>query len=222
MHTSLEAYAEAEPRLQRAIELDPEWAKPRLLLVQVLSATGRAGEARVALKAAVDKRPDDTALRSAYAKLLVEAKDYPAALAEYRALRRKAPDDTEILLTTGLVAMQAEDWGEAREAWNALITTGEHADEGRYFLAQTEELADRPEVALELYRQVIDGPFRIDAGTRLAVLAAKSGRVVEARERLAQLRLVAPDRAVDLYLAEADLLRKHGSPRRSASSTTRP
>jgi tetratricopeptide (TPR) repeat protein len=151
-------------------------------------------------------------LRSAYAKLLVEAKDYPAALAEYRALRRKAPDDTEILLTTGLVAMQAEDWGEAREAWNALITTGEHADEGRYFLAQTEELADRPEVALELYRQVIDGPFRIDAGTRLAVLAAKSGRVVEARERLAQLRLVAPDRAVDLYLAEADLLRKHGSP----------
>ena len=212
MHTSLEAYAEAEPRLQRAIELDPEWAKPRLLLVQVLSATGRAGEARVALKAAVDKRPDDTALRSAYAKLLVEAKDYPAALAEYRALRRKAPDDTEILLTTGLVAMQAEDWGEAREAWNALITTGEHADEGRYFLAQTEELPDRPEVALELYRQVIDGPFRIDAGTRLAVLAAKSGRVVEARERLAQLRLVAPDRAVDLYLAEADLLRKHGSP----------
>ena len=212
MHTSLEAYGEAEPRLQRAIELDPEWAKPRLLLVQVLSATGRDAQAREALKAAVDKRPDDKALRSAYAKLLVEAKDYGAALAEYRALRRKSPADVEILLTTGLVAMQAEDWSEAREAWSALIATGEHSDEARFFLAQTEELAERPEAALELYRQVMDGPFRIDAGTRLAVLAAKAGRVAEGRERLAQLRLVAPDRGVDLYLAEAELLRKHGNP----------
>lgn len=211
MHTSLEAYAEAEPRLNRAIELDPDWSKPRLLLVQVLSATGRDAQAREALKAAVDRRPDDKALRSAYAKLLVEAKDYQAALAEYRTLRRKSPTDVEILLTTGLVAMQAEDWSEAREAWNGLIATGEHDDEARYFLAQTEELAERPEVALELYRQVIDGPFRVDAGTRLAVLAAKAGRVAEGRERLAQLRLVAPDRAVDLYLAEAELLRKHGS-----------
>lgn len=212
MHTSLEAYAAAEPRLQRAIEIDPDWAKPRLLLVQVLSATGRTEQARDALKAAVDKRPDDNALRSAYAKLLVESKDYAGALAEYRKLRRKAPKDVEVLLTAGLVAMQAEDWSEAREAWNALIATGEHTDEARYFLAQTEELAERPEVALELYRQVIDGPFRIDAGTRLAVLAAKAGRVAEGRERLAQLRLIAPDRAVDLYLAEAEVLRKHGSP----------
>jgi tetratricopeptide (TPR) repeat protein len=212
MHTSLEAYAEAEPRLQRAIELDPDWSKPRLLLVQVLAATGRTQQAREALKAAVDKRPDDAALRSAYAKLLVESKDYAAALAEYRKLRRKAPKDVEILLTTGLVAMQAEDWSEARDAWTALIETGEHNDEARYFLAQTEELADRPDAAMDLYRQVIDGPFRIDAGTRLAVLAANAGRVAEGRERLAQLRVVAPDRAVDLYLAEAELLRKHGTP----------
>lgn len=212
MHTSLEAYAEAEPRLQRAIALDSDWAKPRLLLAQVLSATGRAEQARDSLKAAVAARPDDTALRSAYAKLLLEAKAYDAALAEYRTLRRKAPKDVEILLTTGLVAMQAEDWSEAREAWNALIATGEHTDEARYFLAQTEEQADRPEAALELYRQVLDGPFRIDAGTRLAVLAAKAGRVAEGRERLAQLRAIAPDRGVDLYLAEAELLRRHGSP----------
>lgn len=212
MQTSLEAYAEAEPRLHRAIALDPDWSKPRLLLVQVLSATGRMDQAREALKAAADRRPDDRALRSAYAKLLVESKDYAAALAEYRQLRRKAPKDVEILLTTGLVAMQAENWSEARDAWTALIETGEHNDEARYFLAQTEELADRPDVAIELYRQVIDGPFRIDAGTRLAVLAANQGRVAEGRERLAQLRVVAPDRAVDLYLAEAELLRKHGTP----------
>jgi tetratricopeptide (TPR) repeat protein len=212
MYTSLEDYAAAEPRLRRAIDLDPGWSKPRVLLVQVLSASGRAQEAREALKAAVDQRPDDNALRSAYAKLLVEAKDYDAALAEYRKLRRKAPKDVEILLTAGLVAMQAEDWSEARDAWTALIATGEHTDEARYFLAQTEELAERPEVALELYRQVLDGPFRIDAGTRLAVLAANAGRVAEGRERLAQLRVIAPDRAIDLYLAEAEVLRRHGSP----------
>jgi len=212
MQASLQAYAEAEPRLQQAIALDPEWSTPRLLLVQVYAATGRGAEARDALKQAVDKRPDDVALRSAYAKLLVEQKDYEAALAEYRTLRRKAPKEVEILLAAGLVAMQAEDWGEARKAWNQLIETGEHRDEARYFLAQTEELAGRKPEAAELYRQVLDGPFRIDAGTRLAVLVAEEGRLPEARSRLAQLRLVEPERAVDLYLAEAELLRKHGTP----------
>ncbi len=212
MHASLQDYAAAEPRLRRAIDLDPEWAKPRLLMVQVLAQTGRGAEARDALKAAVAKQPDDVALRTAYAKLLVEAKEYDAALDEYRILRKKAPKDVEILLTAGLVAMQAEDWSEARRVWNDLIATGQHTDEARYFLAQTEELAGRTDAALELYRQVLDGPFRIDAGTRLATLAAKAGRVAEARERLAQLRLVEPDRAVDLYLAEGELLRKYGTP----------
>ncbi len=212
MYTSLQDYAAAEPRLRRAIELDSDWTKPRLLMVQVLAQTGRGAEARDALKAAVDQRPDDVALRTAYAKLLVDAKEYDAALDQYRILRRKAPKDIEIRLTAGLVAMQAEEWSEAREVWKDLIATGEHTDEARYFLAQTEELAGRTDAALELYRQVLDGPFRIDAGMRLAVLAAKSGRVPEARERLAQLRLVEPDRAVDLYLAEGELLRKHGTP----------
>jgi len=212
MYTSLQDYAAAEPRLRRAIELDAEWAKPRLLMVQVLAQTGRAAEARDVLKAEVDRRPDDIALRTAYAKLLVDAKEYDAALAQYQILRRKAPKDIEIRLTAGLVAMQAEEWSEAREVWNDLIATGQHTDEARYFLAQTEELAGRTDAALELYRQVLDGPFRIDAGMRLAALAAKSGGVPEARERLAQLRLVEPDRAVDLYLAEGELLRKHGTP----------
>ena len=44
------------------------------------------------------------------------------------------------------------------------------------------------------------------------MLTANAGRIAEARERLAQLRVVAPDRAVDLYLAEAELLRRHGTP----------
>jgi tetratricopeptide (TPR) repeat protein len=178
----------------------------------VLAQTGRATEARDALRKEVDRRPDDVALRTAYAKLLVDAKEYDAALDQYRILRRKAPKDTEIRLTAGLVAMQAEEWSEAREIWSDLVATGQHTDEARYFLAQTEELAGRADEALELYRQVLDGPFRIDAGMRLAVLAAKSGRVAEARERLAQLRLVEPDRAVDLYLAEGELVRKHGTP----------
>jgi len=180
--------------------------------VQVLAQSGRGAEARDALRAEVARRPDDVALRTAYAKLLVDAKDYDAALDQYQILRRKAPKDTEIRLTAGLVAMQAEEWSAAREIWKDLIASGQHPDEARYFLAQTEELAGRTEAALELYRQVLDGPFRIDAGMRLAVLAAKSGQVAEARERLAQLRLVEPDRAADLYLAEGELVRKHGTP----------
>ncbi len=209
--SSAKAHAEAEPHLRRAIAIEPAWHKPRLLLVQVLVSTDRLPEARDALKAAVEQNPDDIPLRTAYARLLLDAKELPAAYEQFRTLQAKAPKDADVQVTAALVAMQLERWGDAREVWGSLIAAGERVEDARYFLAQTEEHAGETERAAALYRAISDGPYRADAAIRLAGLLAKQGRLAEARELLTESRAGDADRAVDLYVAEADLLNKHGA-----------
>jgi tetratricopeptide (TPR) repeat protein len=211
------SHAEAVERAQRAIELDPAWQKPRVLKVQILATDGRMAEARAALQEAVAQHPDDASLRNAYAALLVQAKDYSAALAEYRTLRGLTPKDADVLLTAALVAMQAKDWAEARDALRALQASGERDDEARYFLAQTEDLSGDAEAALALYAQIDSGPYRVDAAMRRAGLMAKRGEAQAAREMLRALRGAEPSRSADLYLAEAEVVQKLGDERELAA-----
>jgi tetratricopeptide (TPR) repeat protein len=209
MLAAAKSYAEAEAHARRAIELEPGWQKPRMLKIQILAAGGRQAEAREALKDAVVQRPDDVALRNAYAALLVQAKDYTAALAEYRVLRQAAPTDADTLFAAALVAMEAKAWDEAREALQALLTTGERNDEARYFLAQTEDLAGQTELALALFTAIDSGPYRIDAAMRRAGLMGRRGEPQAALDLLRGLRSAEPSRSADLYLAEAEILQKH-------------
>jgi len=155
-----------------------------------------------------------------YAKLLVESKDYAAALAEYRKLRRKAPKDVEILLTTGLVAMQAEDC-RRRATPGRPDRDREHNDEARYFLAQTEELADRPDAAMDLYRQVIDGRSGSTPG-RVWRCSPRTRARRRGRERLAQLRVVAPTGQWTCTSRRQSCCASTARRKKSASSTTRP
>jgi tetratricopeptide (TPR) repeat protein len=209
--SSAKAYAEAEPHLRRAIAIEPGWHKPRLLLVQALVSTDRLPEAREALRGAVEQNPDDIPLRSAYARLLLDAKELTAAYEQFRILQAKAPKDADVNMTAALVAMQLERWGDAREMWEGLVAAGQRTQEARYFLAQTEEHAGETERAIALYREITDGPYRADAAIRLAGLLAKQDRLGEAREILKANRAGDADRAVDLYVAEADLLNKHAT-----------
>ena len=214
---ALKSYAEAGARVQRAIDVDPDWQKPWLLKVQILAAEGRAAEARDVLRAAVERRPDDVALRNAYAALLVQAKDYPAALAEYKVLRRLQAGDADVLFATALLAMQAKEWDEARDALKALLASGDRDDEARWFLAQTEDLAGQGDVAFDLYSTIETGPYRADAAMRRAGLTAKRGDLQAALELLRGLRGAEPSRSADIYLAEAELLQKHGTPEEVAA-----
>jgi len=202
-------YAAAEDSLRRSLELRPDWGKPWVLLSQVLTAQGRVEEARDNLRRAVAKYPDDSMVRNAYARSLVDAAEYQLALEQFQILRANEPDDEDVLFAVGMLSIQLENWAEARGAWQDLRNLGKRYDEATYYLAQVEELSNNNATAIGLYAAVKEGDLRTDAALRLATLKAKSGQLREAREVLQQARVLDPERAVDAYLAEARLLHKY-------------
>jgi tetratricopeptide (TPR) repeat protein len=211
LETAHRSFAEAEALLRQVLERRPEWDQPRVLLSRVLVAGDRREDALALLEQGVRQAPDSALLRTAYSRLLVDAGDYPGALEQFRKLHAAAPDDTEITFGYAMLATQQERWDEARPLWQALRGDPDRRDEASYYLAQIEEREGNDELALGLYRTVNGGELRVDAAMRSAGLLARGGRLDEARELLQQARIANPGRTGDLYIAETQLVQKHGS-----------
>jgi tetratricopeptide (TPR) repeat protein len=210
LEVSQQRLDEAERSLRQAIALRPDWALPRVMLSRVLAASGRMAQAMSQLAEAVGQYPDDRLLRLSYARLLIGEHAFAKALEQFRELHQRDPADQEARYAYAMLATQQAAWDAARQLWQELRNDPKFKDEATYFLAQVEELNDNPDTAIGLYRSVGKGDFRVDAVIRAADLMAARGQPAQARELLTQARITHSERAVDLYVAETQILQKNG------------
>jgi Flp pilus assembly protein TadD len=94
--------------------------------------------------------------------------------------------------------------------WQQLRGDPDRRDEASYYLAQIEEKTGNDETAIGLYRSVGGAELKADANMRLAQMLAGRGDLYQAREVLQQSRITFPGRADDLYVAETQIIQKHG------------
>ncbi len=210
LETAHRRYAEAESRLREVIERKADWEQPRVLLSRVLVAQERRDDALALLADSVDRYPDSVLLRTTYSRMLVDAADYASALEQFRRLHRLSPEDDEITFGYAMLATQQEQWDEARPLWQELRGNPERRAEASYYLAQIEEEVGNEDLAVGLFRSIEGGELKVDAAMRMAQIQARSGRLDEARDTLQRARIANPDRAADLYIAETQVVQKHG------------
>jgi len=206
-----ERFPLAESSTRKALELRPAWDRASIMLSRVLQARGNNADARRVLEEALEKDPHDRGLRAAYARLLVEAKDYEEAYRQFKQLLKDDKEDVDARFALGVLALQLEKYDDARRYLKALVETGEKEDEATYYLAQTEEEAGRVDEAVKWYKRV-KGENLFEARTRLARIYAKNGEIKRAKELLQQLRDHDPKESVRLYLVEAEILQEIGKP----------
>jgi len=210
LETAHRRFAEAETRLREVIEREPDWEQPRVLLSRVLVAQSERDQALAFLAASVREHPDSVLLRTAYSRMLVDAGDYTRALEQFRNLHRLNPEDEEITFGYAMLATQQEQWDEARPLWQALRGLPDRRDEASYYLAQVEQQNGNDDLAVGLFGSVGGDELRVDAVMRMSQILARTGRLGEAREALQQARIANPGRATDLYIAETQIVQKHG------------
>ena len=146
----------AESEVDRAIELDPSHAQPRMIRALLLNARGRADEALAEARLALDLDPVSPQVNSILGVLLVVAGQPEAAIDQLRATIELEPrlfnayvGLVHAYLATGrpdeaLAAAEALSIPHARDALVALVlaATG-RADEAREIVARLEVLADQ-------------------------------------------------------------------------------
>jgi tetratricopeptide (TPR) repeat protein len=140
---------------QRAIELDPEWAKPRLQLTWASAALLRTDEAIALYKQRLAAAPDDPREYRYLASAYLVAHEHEDAEKVVRAGLRLAPDDPWLVEQRGDVYAATGRPEEALADWRRALALDPEKIDPRYSAAFLLERERRLAEAVDEWRLII-------------------------------------------------------------------
>jgi tetratricopeptide (TPR) repeat protein len=193
--------------IRRASELRPDWAVAAGFEAQILQRTSPA-KAAERLSRYLDKYPEQSDVRMSYARLLVSDKRYAEARQQFEKLLAANPDNTEDIYAVGLLAFQLKDYATAEANMKRLLALDYRDPDGvRYVLGQIEEAQKHWPQAIAWYEQIQGGDHFLPSRLRAAQSMAREGKLDAARAYLHAVKASSKEDAVQLIIAEAQLLR---------------
>jgi len=208
----------ARREAQAALQIKPDSEIAALTLAQVSEDEGGATKV---LKDFLAAHPDARDVRAAYARLLVNEKQYEAARQEFLTLDKAQPDNPGTLYALGILSMQMNDPRTAEQYFTRFVELMEKTPEDErdpskavMILSQlAEERGDYKAAADWLDRLDSEDPkVQFGAELRRAQLTAKQGDVAGARKLLGTLKTVDKTEQAQIVLVEAQILRDAGQP----------
>ncbi|GBG15564.1 uncharacterized protein NMK_3175 [Novimethylophilus kurashikiensis] len=193
--------------LQTADKLNPGWEPAALLKAQVLMRKGPK-DALQFYHDFLETNPHSNEVRLAYAKLLVNEKQFEPAKQQFEQLIEDAPENAEMHVVVGLLNVQMEDLAEAETNFKKALTLNyKEPDQIYIYLGQIAERQKDLAKAQEWYGKVgEDSNQYLDAQLRSASLIAQQGKVEEARKRIAEIPNLTNEQRVVALQTEANLL----------------
>lgn len=201
----------AAEALEGALRLRPDWEQAVVLKAQ-FQEEASPGSGVGALRGYLEQHPEAREPRITLARMLVAAKQFEPAKAQFEQILQRAPDDKDAVHAAGLLSMQIGDRASAERHFRHLLDLGfAEPDSIRSYLGQIAEEGKRYDEAIGWYKAVAPGSRFVAAQVRVAQVLLASGRMQDARRHL---QVLAHDGAADerpqFILAEAQILREAG------------
>jgi Flp pilus assembly protein TadD len=201
----------ARREAQLALKAKPDSEIAVLALAQV---TPDKAEANRIISSFIAKNPKAREVRLAYARNLVEEKQFAAARAQFEALLKEQPQDLTSLYALGVLEVQANDLPAAEKHLTSYLNVlAANPDDERdpsqalLLLAQIAEDRKDTDGALKWLSQIEPGENYLSAQVKRAQIIAKRGDIVGARKALHDMALNGEREESQMLLAEAQLLR---------------
>jgi tetratricopeptide (TPR) repeat protein len=206
----------ARREAEAALKLKPDSEIAALTLAQVSDSEAQATQV---LHDFLSAHPNAREVRVAYARLLVNAKQFEAARQEFLTLDKGQPDNPPTLYALGILSMQMNDQKGAEQYLSRFVdlsekTPDEEHDPSKAILILSqmdEERGDIKGALAWLDRMETDDPkMAFGVELRRAQLTAKSGDVAGARKLLSTVQTDDKAEQAQLVLVEAEILRDAG------------
>jgi tetratricopeptide (TPR) repeat protein len=208
--------ADAAREAKAALAMKPDSELAVLSLAQALDDDARVG---ALLKEFLDGYPNAVEVRAAYARVLVNRKDYAAARNEFLILAKAQPDNPAHLYALGVLAMQMNQPAEAETYLLRFLdvldaSSAEDKDPSKVLvmLSQIAEERGDTKAALSWLDKVgsDDPKMNLAVQVRRAQLSAKQGDLPAARRILSGLTPPDPADQAQVIGVEAQLLSDAG------------
>ena len=197
----------AKDRAQRAIDLDPENLKFRLLYARVLLAAGEVDAAIDYTARIVGDDPDpDPDARMELAVLYMLADRADDALSQVNQVLLEQSGRMDALRLMAIINFHNDNFDVAWDDFNDLLASGQFRMDALYYLGRIADLRDEVDRAIRFYSEVRFGSNALPSQQRAAALMVlEKDDVQGAVQLLDEFAMAAPANAVDALLAKAQL-----------------
>ena len=198
----------SQKRALRAIELNPDWLRPKLLYGRTLLVDGdpEAAIDYIARLIGDDPQPDPDA-RMELALVMMAAGRDDDALSQVNQIQYETGNQPDALRLMAILNFRQENLDAAWEDFQDLLSTGRHTMDALFYLARIADFRGESERAIRLYSQVKDGSNTVTAQRRAsALMAYQRGEPDAALTQLDEFAQDNPGYAIDIVQAKAQLL----------------
>ena len=198
----------AEERALRAIDLDPEWTKAKLLYARTMLIAGRQDEAIEYTARLIGDDPDpDPDARMELALMMMTAGRDDDALSQINQILLEQPSRADALRMMAIINFRLENLDAAWADFQDLLASGRFTMDALYYLARIADVREEHERAARLYSQVRSGPNAVVSQRRAsALIAYELEDPQKALQDLEEFGNNSPSHAIDMVLARAQLL----------------
>jgi tetratricopeptide (TPR) repeat protein len=198
----------AEEHVLRAIELDPDWTKAKLLYARTMLLSGRQDEAIDYTARLIGDDPDpDPDARMELALMMMTAGRDDDALSQINQILLEQPSRADALRMMAIINFRLENLDAAWADFQDLLASGRFTMDALYYLARIADVRQEHERAVRLYSQVKSGPNAVISQRRASALVAYDMEDPQkALQQLEEFGNTSPSHAIDMMLARAQLL----------------
>ncbi|MRX08060.1 tetratricopeptide repeat protein [Pseudoduganella sp. FT25W] len=216
---SLNDLARARDESAKALAIKPD---SELAILTSAQVSGDIDGALKQLSGFLNKYPKSAEVRAAYARILVDNKQFDEGRKQFLILLNDQPDNIATLYALGVMSMQSDNLPEAEKYFTRFIAALEdHPNDERdpskvlMILSQIAEQRGDLDAAYNWLEKVdgSDEKIYLAARMKMAVLTARKGNVDDARRQLAELTPADPNDQAQVFQTDAQLLRDAGDHR---------
>jgi tetratricopeptide (TPR) repeat protein len=193
---------------KRAMELDPDWLKPKLLYGRAMLLAGDVEKAIDYTARLIGDDPDpdpDARMELALMYLTSGQEDY--ALSQVNQVLLERASRTDALRMMAIINFRQNNLDAARDDFEDLLASGDYTADALFYLAQIADIRGEHDRAIRLYSQVRGGSNAVASQRRAAfIMAWQKDDLDGALERLSKFAKDRPTFAVDMVMAKASLL----------------
>ena len=198
----------AQEKAARAVELDPDWLKPKLVYGRALLLDGQLEKAIDYTARIIGDAPNpDPDARMELALMYMSDERDDDAMSQVNQILLEQSGRSDALRLLAIINFRQRNFDAAWDDFEDLLASGDYTMDALYYLARISDIRGQLQRAIELYSQVRSGQHAVTSQRRAGALMAL--RLEEPDEALRQLDLFAernPEYAVDMVLAKAQLL----------------
>ncbi len=195
----------AERKIDRALQLQPDWDKALILKAQMAVYDNDLKRAESLLRAAAQKYPANPKFEKMLAQVLIKSAKFEEAGEVYETLTASDPKDYESLFALGLVQLQQDRDSKAEDIFKQLLEQAEWRNQSNFYLGKIEEKRNNTDRALTWFDGVTDGPFKFEAAVTSISMLAKDKQYDVAEQRLKALPEQFPKEKMRIVLIQAEL-----------------